>query len=323
MLFALDYERAFHSRHRRMVTGIARDIVKKCNLLTKRRREKWKKTELNTSTNRDWPPSTDLVTNWNGMELQNSTTSLLMSTTQSRSRASGAFRFAHGSSCEPNDNRERMRDSRDIGTDSGNGVSHSAHIRKFHICIPRYLPFGWPWFGWVSHAEPLGARVLLHCRRREGDCSECHWEFVSYRTVSLVRRTLLPRRKDLYANVSVLGWDGHVRRVCWAYEEGVRRRWFFSRWGARWLNHQSECGRYGLEDPPCFLAALPVETIFLFSGRSLVGEVVQHCFPTSCHPHIMHGHHARHKKRLRKHVVRRQDTVWFACDDAMGIEPRK
>ena len=88
--------------------------------------------------------------------------------------------------------------------------------------------------------------------------------FVSYWTVSLVRRTLLPRRKDLYANAVSSGGTATFEEFAWRRN---RRRWFFSRWRARWLKHQSGCGRYGLEVPPCFLAALPMKLYSCFHSE--------------------------------------------------------
>ena len=46
------------------------------------------------------------------------------------------------------------------------------------------------------------------------------------------------------------------------------RCWLLSGWRSRWLLHQSECSRYGLEDPSCVLSARPSEFVFFFRGRS-------------------------------------------------------
>ena len=74
-------------------------------------------------------------------------------------------------------------------------LAHRAHLRK-SCSASRHPPFGWPWSYWVSTEEPHCARVISHCRCREGVCSWCQREIVLHCFWSRHRAHIDPRKTD-------------------------------------------------------------------------------------------------------------------------------
>ena len=118
-------------------------------------------------------------------------------------------------------------------------------------------------------ARPCSEGFLRAWQRNRRRCLHPRWRSrtFSQTETSLSGRTFLVAQKCYSSQISSVTLTSalffvHANVVPWGGRP-CSNRWLFSGWRSRWLLHQSECSRYGLEDPSCLLSARPSEFFFL------------------------------------------------------------